>query len=121
MDWTNEMVKEFLHVYETEPIIWDLRHVDQKKKGLVAEAWRRVHKTLNWQCSIEDLKKKKDSLMAYYRIHWKKAKKMKMSEELRAEEEYKTRWFAFDTMNSFLGELYDTNNTFYAEAQCTEV
>ncbi|KOB78325.1 Uncharacterized protein OBRU01_02559 [Operophtera brumata] len=94
MDWTNEMVIEFLHVYETEPIIWDLRHVDQKKKGLVAEAWRRVHKKLNWQCSIEDLKKKKDSLMAYYRIHWKRAKKMKMSEE-GAEDEYKTRCFTF--------------------------
>lgn len=115
MDWTNDMVLEFLHAYETEPIIWDLRQEDRKKKCLVAEAWRRVHKKLDWECSIEDLKKKKDSLMAYYRVHSNKAKKIKMSDE-GCEEEYKTSWFAFETMNSFLGDIYDESN-----ATCTEV
>lgn len=109
------MVIEFLHAYETEPVIWDHRLEEHKKKYLVAEGWRRVQLKLEWDCSVDELKRKKDSLMAYYRMHLHKAKKNKLSDDV-SEEEYKTSWFAYDTMNNFLGDIYDDINFTYVSA-----
>lgn len=106
MEWNNGMVLEFLEAYATEPTIWDLRNEDHKRKSLVQAAWQRVLSRLDWDCTIDDLKKKRDSLMAYYRIHWNKARQCKTTNGAEGTQDYATTWFAFETMNRFLGEIY---------------
>lgn len=105
MEWTNDMVLEFIHNYESEPVLWDPKHPQHKRKRFIFEGWQRIQRSLTWDCQIEDLKKKKDSLMAYYRSHCNKIKKMKT--EPGTENVYATSWFAFDSMHSFLGRVYD--------------
>ncbi|XP_028173941.1 uncharacterized protein LOC135079640 [Ostrinia nubilalis] len=125
MDWTNAMVLEFLHNYELEPVLWDPQNPNHKRKHHGFGAWERIMRNLTWDCKIEDLKKKKDSLMASYRFHCNKIKKMKTDPT--GENVYTTNWFAFDCMNSFLGRVYDleydkTNiDEFYQEASIEDV
>lgn len=109
------MVLEFLHYYENEPVIWNPHYKNHKRKHSVHDAWRRIKNNLSWECSIEEIKKKKDSLMAYYRIHIRKMKQSKGS-EAGADDVYTTNWFAFATMDNFLKPIYESDTSF-----CTEV
>lgn len=105
------MVLEFLQYYESEPVIWNPLHENYKRKQLINDAWRRIENSLSWECSIEELKKKKDSLMAYYRFHMSKIKKSKLS----GDDEFKSSWFAFSTMDSFLRQNYECDTTIDTE------
>ncbi|KAJ8707485.1 hypothetical protein PYW08_010737 [Mythimna loreyi] len=61
------------------------------------------------------MKKKKESLMGYYRTHLNKMKKSLQSGAGK-DEVYKTNWFAFETMDNFLREVYDGNRTLRPES-----
>lgn len=110
MDWSNEKVLEFIQYYGTEPILWDSRNADHKKKHLAYYAWVRIKHKLSWSTTVDEMKKKKDSLMAYYRAHLNKIKKSFKS-GVGADEIYRTNWFAFTAMDSFLRPIYDCRLT----------
>ncbi|XP_053605657.1 uncharacterized protein LOC128672486 [Plodia interpunctella] len=103
MSWTNEVVLEFLELYRREQHLWDPKHPLHRNRGEVNNAWVRIQSSLGINCSIIDLKKKKESLMTSFRMHFNKKK--------RCQEAYQTTWFAYPLMESFLGGKYECDST----------
>ncbi|KAL4709870.1 hypothetical protein ACJJTC_003833 [Scirpophaga incertulas] len=109
MDWSNEKILEFISKYELEPVIWNPQETNYKKKHVKYEAWARIRNSLSWPVTVDELKNKMKSLMAYYRAHLNKYKKSLKSDECK-DDVYQTNWFAFSAMNSFLGPVYECQN-----------
>lgn len=104
MDWPIETSLEFLQLYEQEPVIWNPKDLRHRNRNAINEAWLRIHKSLSVKCSIQDLKRKRESLMATFRPLWR----AKINRELSggSDDGHKTNWFAFDAMARFLGGVY---------------
>lgn len=75
----------------------------QTEMELVHKAWVRIHNSLGWDCKIDDMKKKRDSLMAGYRSIINRKRKAIRNEE----EPEQITWYAFDALHSFLGPVYE--------------
>ncbi|RVE47900.1 hypothetical protein evm_007414 [Chilo suppressalis] len=122
LEWTNENVITFLQLLETEPCLWDQRIKNFKNRTAQNNAWQRIIKLLPFKVSTEELKKKKESLIGYYRTHLHKFKKS-LKSGASDDDVYTTNWFAYETMDSFLREVYESNRTSsteindYSEAQ----
>lgn len=118
MEWSNELILEFLDLYKNEPVIWNPSHNLNKNRNDHHDAWKRIQEQLldrtNVTCSINDLKKKKDSLMASYRTCLNKVKKGSETGN-GADEVYKPSWFAYDKMDNFLRERAQSRDTIYTE------
>lgn len=97
------MVIEFIELMQGEPCLWKTRK-NNVSRNLVRAAWFRIKNGFSVPVTIEDLKRKKNCLLAQYRDYKRKIKK---SINSGSEEIYRPSWFAFDSMNSFLGAVYD--------------
>lgn len=95
--WANDVILEFLELYRTEQLLWDPKHPMHRNRSEVSDAWLRIQSSLSVNFSITDLKKKKESLMTSFRFHWNKK---------RRSQDYRTTWFAYSLMESFLSEKY---------------
>jgi hypothetical protein len=102
ISWNNEITLEFIKLYRNEQILWDPKHPLHKNRSKLTDAWLRIQSSLSNNCSIADLKRKKESLMTSFRMHYKK----KMCNEV-----YYTSWFAYQLMESFLGGKYECDST----------
>ncbi|KAM3966890.1 LOW QUALITY PROTEIN: uncharacterized protein ACR2FA_011772 [Aphomia sociella] len=102
MSWSNDVVLEFLDLYRREQLLWDPKHPLHRNRSEVNNAWLRIQTSLSINCSIIDLKKKKESLMTSFRMHLKKKK---------SQDAYHTTWFAYSLMESFLGGKYECDST----------
>jgi len=111
-DWTNEISIKFVELYQTEEILWNAKHRNHKDKAKMNDAWCRISKILN--ISIEDLKNKKNSIMATFRGHLRK-KKASIKSGAGQNDIYRPIWFLYDQMESFLGKLNDCNVTLNTE------
>lgn len=111
-EWTNEFTLRFLEAYQAEPVLWDPKHKFHKDKKKVNDAWFRLSVAL--ETAVAVLKKKKDSLMATFRGHLRK-KKASIKSGAGFDEVYKPIWFAFETMDAFLGAVYECNATINTE------
>lgn len=112
-NWSNETIMEFLNLYEKYPVIWDPQNVNHKNRNLVFDAWAAIANEMSVTCTIETLKKKKESLMATYRGLKKKVADSEKSGS-GADDIYKPSWFAFTIMDAFLrkiGKCRSTINT----------
>lgn len=58
MEWSNEVVLEFLSLYEAEPIIWNPRDPNHKNRNSIHDAWKRIEEQMSIKYSIAELKKK---------------------------------------------------------------
>lgn len=103
MEWSKEIVLEFLEYFEIESLIWNPGHALHKNRNEVHDAWKRIQEKLSIQITIPELKKKKDSLMASFRTCLQKVRASKRT-GTGANEVYKPTWFAFEKMESFLKE-----------------
>lgn len=99
--WNNELELKLIECYQSEPILWQSKHKEHKNKNKIHDAWTRISDILN--IPVGELKKKKDSLMSSYRTYRKKVKDSTHS-GASSSEIYKPIWFAYETMDSFLGE-----------------
>lgn len=108
MEWSNEKVLEFIELFEMEPCLWNLKLKAHKSRIAAKDAWRRVLENLSYTISLDELKKKKESLMGYYRIH---LNKYKNSLKAGNSDVYRTSWFAFDALDGFLRPLYEPNSS----------
>ncbi|KAL1496995.1 hypothetical protein ABEB36_008029 [Hypothenemus hampei] len=101
MEWSNETIMEFLNLYENEPVVWNACHPLHKNRNEVFEGWKRIQQKLSIDCSVTELKKKKESLMARFR---QCLGKVKQSTKNGAGTDgiYKPVWFAYEKMASFL-------------------
>lgn len=111
-DWTNEISIKFVELYKSEDILWNPKHRDYKDKSKMNDAWCRISKILN--ISIDDLKKKKNSIMATFRGHLRK-KKASIKSGASQNDIYRPIWFLYNQMESFLGKLYECNVTLNTE------
>ncbi|XP_025424207.1 uncharacterized protein LOC112693382 isoform X2 [Sipha flava] len=105
-DWSNELTLKFLELYKNEPVVWDPTHSCHKDRKKNNDAWVRLSGKLD--CSVTDLKKKKDSIMATFRSH---LRKKRASIKSGATDIYKPVWFAFEYMESFLAPVYKCHRT----------
>lgn len=110
MDWSNEKVLEFIELYQAEDSLWNSKNKFHKHRNVTADAWERIKSSITLECSVADLKKKKESLMTTYRHHLNKKKKSVKS-GAGHDEIYQTTWFAYAAMDSFLGSNYDCITT----------
>ncbi|XP_030034741.2 uncharacterized protein LOC115450773 [Manduca sexta] len=106
MDWSHERVLEFIELLEGEPCIWNPKSESHKNRNLVNDAWTRIISKLTVPCSIEELKKKRNTLLTQYRECLKKIKESTKTGS-GADEIYRPSWFAFDAIHNFMGSVYD--------------
>ena len=74
MDWSQEIVFEFLVLYENEPVIWQPNHPKHKNRNLINDAWLHIKNKISIECTVAELKRKKESLMSIFRPLLKKVK-----------------------------------------------
>ncbi|CAG5009190.1 unnamed protein product [Parnassius apollo] len=75
MNWDKETVVRFLELYQMNPCIWDPGNEGHKNRQRVNDAWNTIKDNLGVPCTLQDLKKKKESLMSAYRGYKTKIKK----------------------------------------------
>jgi hypothetical protein len=107
-DWSNQLVLEFLELYQAEPAIYGPKHPAHKNKMKVSDAWMRIRHALSVDVSVSEIKKR-DSLMASFRHHLRR-KKRSIKSGASSDEVYKPTWYAYEVMEGFLGSLYDCND-----------
>lgn len=114
MEWSNDLVLEFIQIYEKYPVIWDPKNKQHKNRNDLADAWASIQKQLSGGFPVEALKKKKESLMATYRILKKKVSNSTRS-GAGTKDKYKPTWFAYEAMNRFLRRTKRANSTLSTE------
>ncbi|CAG9787423.1 unnamed protein product [Diatraea saccharalis] len=102
MCWNNDVVLEFVELYRRQQLLWDPKHPSYRNRSEIAAAWLSIQRSLSIQCSISELKRKKESLMTSFRMHFSKKKR---------QDSYRTTWFAYPLMESFLGGKYECDST----------
>lgn len=112
MEWTYEEILEFLRLYEQEPIIWNPKHPLHRSRENVSDAWRRIRKSLSVPRSIDEMKKKKESLMASFRPLYTKVRN-----SISGDNPYKPDWFAYETMERFLKTVYQPRSLMKTEVR----
>lgn len=110
MEWTNEIIMTFLEYYQGERCIWDPQHPEHKNRNKINDAWQRLHAELNLNCTVAELKKKRDSLMTSFRMLLNK-RKQSIKSGMSTDEIFKPTWFAYETMEKFLGAVYHCGPT----------
>lgn len=90
-------------MYQSNACIWDPGNQYHKNRHYVNTAWHNIKRKMGIDCTVTDLKKKKESLMAAYRHYIIKIKK---SERLNPDDIYQPTWFAFPIIDSFMGSVY---------------
>ncbi|XP_041987007.1 uncharacterized protein LOC121738824 isoform X1 [Aricia agestis] len=97
--WDNKLEMEFLKHYFTENILWNQKNPYYRDRHQNYLAWDRISNAMNMD--IEELKKKKDSLLSSYRLYRNKVKKSLINGSGAV---YQPIWFAFSYMDSFLSK-----------------
>lgn len=101
-EWTNEMTSRFVDLYQAHSILWDPKHRCHKDRVKVNNAWRAISKNTN--TPVNELKKKKNSIMASFRGHLRK-KKASISSGAGPDDVYMTKWFLYNQLENFLGNV----------------
>jgi hypothetical protein len=65
---SNELVLEFLELYQPEPTIYDPKHPAHKNKLKANDAWMRTRRAFSVEFSVAEIKKKRHFLMAFSAI-----------------------------------------------------
>jgi hypothetical protein len=103
-DWSNELVLEFLELYQAEPTIYDPKHPAHKNNMKVNDAWMRIKRALSVYVSVAE-RRKRDSVMASFR-HNLRRKKASMKSGANSDEVYKPTWHAYEVMEGFVGSFH---------------
>jgi len=74
MEWSNELILEFLDLYEQEPCIWNPKHPHHKIRNSIHDSWENISKNLSSTFSISELKKKKRFIDGYIQKTFKQSK-----------------------------------------------
>lgn len=105
IEWNNQKILLFLELLKRERPIWDPTDNNHRSKMKTWAAWKRLSKLLD-NTPVQELKAKKRSLMATFRPLLKR-KVASLQAGYTGDDVYQPSWFAFDIMESFLGNIYD--------------
>ncbi|XP_028143552.1 zinc finger protein 391 [Diabrotica virgifera virgifera] len=114
MSWSNEETFNFIKLYQSEPTIWDPNNPLYKDKNKVNDAWDRIVYAI--QIPVPELKKKKESLMAAFRLNRKK-KLDSIRSGMRGDEIHKPVWVFYDAMEAFLEGVYECKTNISTEGE----
>lgn len=89
-----------------------------KIKKKVADAWARIADSMNMP--VDQLKKKKEGLMATFRNQLRK-KQESMRSGAGVEDIYEPIWFAYEAMEKFLLPLYKCRSTINTENSVSKI
>lgn len=106
MDWSNENVLDFVKLLQKEPYIWNFKNSDRTNRNLINDAWARIKNNFSVPLPVEELKKKRNTLLTQYRDYLKKIKDS-TKRGSGTDEIYKPSWFAFDAIHSYMGAIYE--------------
>ncbi|CAH1960216.1 unnamed protein product [Acanthoscelides obtectus] len=111
MEWPNETIAEFLTLYEGEPSLWNSKNAEHKNKNDQHDAWLRIEQNLKGgTIPLQEIKKKRDSLMGTYRkLRSKVCQSIKSGSG--ADEIYKPDWPFYNVMAQFLNDVYTPKKT----------
>ncbi|XP_045495297.1 uncharacterized protein LOC123701491 [Colias croceus] len=101
--WKSNEILLFIELYRNEPIIWNPRHEFHKNKNKVNDAWIRIADKI--YIPINELKKKKESLMTTFRMHQKRKTKS-IKSGMGEDELYIPIWPYYDPLEAFLKDIY---------------
>lgn len=100
-DWPSDLILEFIDLYEQHSVLWDPDNSDRNNRKKVHEAWSSIQRELSTRFDITDLKRKKESLLATYRMLKRKLlTSQKNSDD--GVETYQPTWFAYQSLDKFL-------------------
>ncbi|XP_050517011.1 uncharacterized protein LOC126891783 [Diabrotica virgifera virgifera] len=116
MDWGKKDVFKFLQLYEDESVIWNPEHSDNKNRNLVYDAWKRIEINMDGKYPIDELKRKKESLMASYRGCRNKIRESTKSGS-GTDDVYKPSWLYYEKMAGFLLNRNKAKVTMKSEAE----
>ncbi|XP_063357825.1 uncharacterized protein LOC134647403 [Cydia amplana] len=108
--WNNELTFQFIERYQNEPCIWNPKHKHHKDKIKVYDAWLRIANAMGVP-DVADVKKKKESLMTAFRLNHKKVIASRKS----GEEIFKPVWVYYDTLATFMADVYECTSTLTSE------
>ncbi|XP_022184765.2 uncharacterized protein LOC111044023 [Nilaparvata lugens] len=100
MNWSNEMTREFLEIYEKYPILWFPGHKDNKNRNAVNNAWLGIQQEFGIDISVRTLRRKKESIMATYRSLRKRVEK----EEAEGRS-YQPTWYLFTLADRIMKKI----------------
>ncbi|XP_063384890.1 uncharacterized protein LOC134671000 [Cydia fagiglandana] len=95
MQWNQENVLKFIELYRNKELLWDPKHKLYFNKILKNDAWTEISEQMNCGASVQELKKKMESLLGQLRREKGKTKKS-------AAEVYKSSWYAYEHMTFLL-------------------
>ncbi|XP_059050752.1 uncharacterized protein LOC131845679 [Achroia grisella] len=95
MNWTNEKVLKYIEAYKDKDVLWNPAHKNYYNKNLKQEAWDELSVEMN--CSVHELKKKMDYLLAALRREKAKIKKSNVP-GVGPAEVYQSTWYPFKYM-----------------------
>ncbi|KAL4705950.1 hypothetical protein ACJJTC_012110 [Scirpophaga incertulas] len=104
MYWDQDTILEFIELLKNEPVIWNHKSKNHNNKNAVNEAWQRVASSFSLDLSIDELKRKRNSVTTLYRSLVKKIHESTRNGD--GEDLYQPTWYAFDLMHSFMAPLY---------------
>lgn len=119
MEMSSDEVFQFLDLFEKENLLWNPKNPLNKNRGEVQNSWARIHAAFPVECSITELKRKRDALMATFRPL---LRRVKASLNNGSEDVFKPTWYAYERMAKFLIPIYDgklLNNTVASETSET--
>ncbi|XP_022828279.1 uncharacterized protein LOC111357710 [Spodoptera litura] len=114
MEWNNESVLEFIELMQGEPDIWDPKRNGHKNRNNLHDAWNRIRHEFSVPCTVDELKRKRNTLLTQYRDCLKKINDS-IKSECSAEDIYKPSWFAFEALDNFLSDIYKYRVTISTE------
>ncbi|GBP16143.1 hypothetical protein EVAR_9862_1 [Eumeta japonica] len=99
---TNNMSTEetfrFIELYQAENCLWNPKNKYHKNKNVINDSWNRIANTMG--VPIHELKKKKDNLLATFRLNLKRIISS-MRSGAGAEEVYQPVWIFYDVLAAF--------------------
>lgn len=100
--WNNDLELILIESLHAEPVLWNSKHKYYRNNNSKHDAWKRISEILN-NIPVAECKRKKDSLMSSYRAYKKKVRDS-MTSGASTADIYKPIWFAYETLDSFLGD-----------------
>lgn len=102
-EWSDDLVIELIYAVREHENLWDPHNGDKKNSRKRNDSWAKIAEKIADR-SAEECKKKWKNLCQSYRQY---RRKLKTKSGQGANEGHKVTWFAFDTMHSFMNDIYE--------------
>lgn len=107
-EWPEELAIELIYRVKEHENLWDPLNPDKKKKTKKADSWKKIAEAVGNGRTVENCQKKWANLCQSYR-GYRRSRRGRSGAG--AKDMPKITWFAFDSMHSFMNDIYKPVNT----------